>query len=147
MLAVVGLLSIGLLLPVAPPTSTKARVVFVVSNDRSPFGATSPQPSPTWSEVASHLADRLPGFDDRISAVVVSEEELEQSKIDSELNYEHYKVHEPLPEDGLPLKWHEAAPCMGKRVATCHITAPSDRELKLIWSGTQQFSTISSACK
>lgn len=83
----VGLLlqSIGLLLPVAPPTSSSARVVFVVSNDRSPFGATSPQPSPTWSEVASHLAGRLPGFDERISAEVVTEEELAQSKLDGDI--------------------------------------------------------------
>ena len=62
-------------------------------------------------------------------------EELEQAKIETELNYEHYKVHEPLPEDKLPLKWHEAAPCMGKKVAMLHMTASSDSDLKLIWSG------------
>ena len=44
-------------------------------------------------------------------------------------------VHEPLPEDELPLKWSQAAPCMGKRVATLHVTASGDSELKLIWSG------------
>ena len=44
-------------------------------------------------------------------------------------------VHEPLPEEELPLKWSQAAPCMGKRVATLHITASSDTELRLIWSG------------
>ena len=62
-------------------------------------------------------------------------EELEQEKIETEMNYEHYKVHEPSPEDELPLKWCEAAPCMGKKVATLHITASSDTHLKLIWSG------------
>ena len=64
----------------------------------------------------------------------VGVDELSQDKID-ELNYEHYKVHGPLPEDELPLKWSEAAPCMGKRVATLHLTAASETELKLIWSG------------
>ena len=62
-------------------------------------------------------------------------DELSQEKIETELNYEHYKVHEPLSEDELPLKWSEAAPCIGKRVATLHITAPSDDQLKLLWSG------------
>ena len=76
---------VGLLLPVAPPTSKSARVVFVVSDDRSPFGATSPKPSPTWSEVASHVADRLPGFDERISAMVVGEEELAHSRLDGDI--------------------------------------------------------------
>ena len=60
---------------------------------------------------------------------------LEQSKIEAELNYEHYTVHDPAQESQLPLKWHEAAPCMGKRVATCHLTAASDTALKLIRSG------------
>lgn len=63
--------------------------------------------------------------------------ELSQEKIETELNYEHFKVHEPLPEDELPLKWSEATPCMGKRVATLHITASSETGLKLIWSGAQ----------
>ena len=44
-------------------------------------------------------------------------------------------VHEPLPEEDLPLKWSQAAPCIGKRVVTLHITASSATELKLIWSG------------
>ena len=30
---------------------------------------------------------------------------------------------------------HEAAPCIGKRVATCHLTASSETELKFVWSG------------
>lgn len=60
---------------------------------------------------------------------------LEQSKIEEQLNYEHYTVHDPAQESELPLKWHEAVPCMGKRVATCHLTAASDTALKLIWSG------------
>ena len=55
-------------------------------------------------------------------------------------------VHEPLPEEELPLKWSQAAPCMGKRVATFHIhTASSDTELKLIWSGFRQSLIISRA--
>ena len=60
--------------------------------------------------------------------------DLEQAKI-NDLNYEHYTVHEPAQESELPLKWHEAAPVIGKRVATCHLTAASDTQLKLIWSG------------
>ena len=61
-------------------------------------------------------------------------DELEQAKID-ELNYEHYTVHEPAQESEMPLKWTEGAPCIGKRVATCHLTAASDTLLKLIWTG------------
>ena len=61
-------------------------------------------------------------------------DELEQSKID-EFNYEHYHVHAPSEEKDMPLKWHEAAPCIGKRVATCHLNASSETELKFIWSG------------
>ena len=57
-----------------------ASVVFVVpdaaTNKPSPFGATSPSPKPTWHAVASHLATRLPGFDDRIRSTVVTEHEL-----------------------------------------------------------------------
>ena len=31
---------------------------------------------------------------------------------------------------------HEAAPCIGKRVAMCHLTASSEtEELKFVWSG------------
>jgi hypothetical protein len=56
------------------------------------------------------------------------------SKIESELNYEHYHFHPPAAEEELPLKWHEAAPCIGKRVATCHLTS-SESELKFIFSG------------
>ena len=67
-------------------------------------------------------------------------DELEQAKID-DLNYEHYTVHEPAQESELPLKWHEAAPVIGKRVATCHLTAASDTQLKLIWSGNTWAST------
>ena len=59
---------------------------------------------------------------------------LEQSKLD-DMNYEHYTLHDPTEESELPLKWNEAAPCIGKRVLTCHLTAENDTELKLIWSG------------
>ena len=51
------------------------------------------------------------------------------------------QVHEPLPEEELPLKWHQAAPCMGKRVATVHLAASSETDqLKLVWSGAPQLS-------
>ena len=72
--------------------------------------------------------------------------ELSQEKIETEFNYEHYTVHEPLPEDELPLKWSEAAPCTGKRIATLHLTASSDTHLKLIWSGALHSSVIVCAC-
>ena len=62
-------------------------------------------------------------------------DELEQSKMEAELNYEHYHFHAPAEESELPLKWHEACPVIGKRVATCHLTASSETELKFIWSG------------
>ena len=55
------------------------------------------------------------------------------------------EVHEPLPEEELPLKWSQAAPCIGKRVATLHLTATSDSELKLIWSGAQRSAIIARA--
>ena len=61
-------------------------------------------------------------------------ESFEQSKIE-EMNYcEHYHLHPPAEESDLPLKWHEAAPCIGKRVLTCHLTS-TGAELKFIWSG------------
>ena len=42
--------------------------------------------------------------------------ELTQEKFDEgELNYEHYHFHEPSAEKDMPLKWHEAQPCIGKR--------------------------------
>ena len=59
---------------------------------------------------------------------------MEQSKFD-DMNYEHYTLHDPTEESELPLKWNEAAPCIGKRVLTCHLTAENDTELKFIWSG------------
>ena len=76
--ASVALLPFALLLPAAPPTGSAAKVLFVVPSAASPssFGATSPQPSPAWNIVASHLADRLPGFDERISSSFVTEDEL-----------------------------------------------------------------------
>ena len=70
------------LLPVAPPTGVGARVVFVVPPTKaSPFGATSPEPAPSWRDVATHLAARLPGFDERIAADVVLEGELAETEI------------------------------------------------------------------
>ena len=61
-------------------------------------------------------------------------DEITQDKID-EFNYEHYTLHPPSQESDMPLKFHEAAPCIGKRVATLHLSASSDTEMKLIWSG------------
>jgi hypothetical protein len=70
----------ALLLPTAPPTGDRARVVFVVPPTKaSPFGATSPEPAPSWRDVATHLAARLPGFDERIAADVVLEGELAET--------------------------------------------------------------------
>ena len=53
-------------------------MTFVVpSSDKlSPFGSTSPEPSPAWRAVADQMAARLPGFDDRISSSVVLEDHL-----------------------------------------------------------------------
>ena len=51
------------------------------------------------------------------------------------MNYEHYTLHDPAEESELPLKFDEAAPCIGKRVLTCHLTAENETELKFIWSG------------
>ena len=59
---------------------------------------------------------------------------LEQSKVDG-MNYEHYTLHDQAEECELPLKFYEAAPCIGKRVLTCHLTAENETELKIIWSG------------
>ena len=59
---------------------------------------------------------------------------LEQSKVD-DMNYEHYTLHDPAEESELPLKWNEAAPCIGKRVLTYHLTAENETQLKFIWSG------------
>ena len=72
----------ALLLPTAPPTGDRARVVFVVPPTKaSPFGATSPEPAPSWRDVATHLAARLPGFDERIAADVVLEGELAETEL------------------------------------------------------------------
>ena len=51
------------------------------------------------------------------------------------MNYEHYTLHDPAEESELPLKFYEAAPCIGKRVLTCHLTAENETEMKCIWSG------------
>jgi hypothetical protein len=49
-------------------------VLFVVGPGASQFGRTSPQPSPSWHAVASHLCDRLPNFDARIVGAVAGGE-------------------------------------------------------------------------
>lgn len=53
-----------------------ATVQFVVGDGTSPFGTTSPEPAPTWLTVATHLSTRLPGFDARLAASVLTEDEL-----------------------------------------------------------------------
>jgi len=66
----------------APPGATAGSVLFVVEGERpSPFGATSPQLSPTWKAVATHLAGRIPGFDARLSAAVVDVSDLDSVKL------------------------------------------------------------------
>ena len=91
-------------------------------------------------------------------------DELDQAKIEEELNYEHYKARlcnmccfreaalcgahvlrnktrfMGLCQKKLPLKWSQAAPCMGERVATCHLAATSQTDLKLVWSGARRSS-------
>lgn len=73
------------LLPAAPPTGIKATVTFVVpsSDKASPFGATSPEPSPTWRAVAEQMVARLPGFDSRISSSIVLEDHLKDQAMDT----------------------------------------------------------------
>jgi len=62
----------------AAPDATAASVLFIVDGNRpSPFGATSPEPSPAWRTVATHLAGRLPDFDARLSAGVLDVSELD----------------------------------------------------------------------
>ena len=76
-LVAASVLATALSVPAAP----SGRVLFVVPNKfASPFGATSPQPSPSWSTVATHLAERLPGFDERLAASVVAPEALAECK-------------------------------------------------------------------
>lgn len=75
----------------ATMSATTASVLFVVpsSSSPSPFGATSPLPSPEWRDVASHLSSRLPGFDDRIRASVVTDEALVGAASSSEKVHDH----------------------------------------------------------
>lgn len=62
------------------PLKEAATVAFVVATDpsapRSPFGETSPQPHPTWAEVAAHMCERMPNFDPRLAGVTVPEADL-----------------------------------------------------------------------
>jgi hypothetical protein len=85
MLAAYIVLASAFLLPAAPPTGAKAIVTFVVpsSDKASPFGATSPEPSPTWRAVAEQMVARLPGFDSRISSSVVLEDHLKDRAMDT----------------------------------------------------------------
>ena len=60
-------------------SASSASVLFVVpqaDSVASPFGATSPEPNPSWLAVAKQLAERLPGFDERLSSTVVTEDDL-----------------------------------------------------------------------
>lgn len=73
----------------ADPASPEARadVLFVVPDREtlSPFGATSPLPSPPWAAVATQLAARLPNLDERIRARVVTQAELLDSPVPADV--------------------------------------------------------------
>ena len=58
-----------------------------------------------------------------------------QEKVDEDLTYEHDHLHGAASEKDIPLKRHEAQPCIGKKVATCTVRINSDSTLKLIFSG------------
>ena len=79
---IASVLATGLALRAPPPrmAAGSASVVFVVPNQAatsaSPFGATSPEPNPTWHAVGSHLSSRLSSFDKRVVGSVLSEDEL-----------------------------------------------------------------------
>ncbi len=86
-LGLTSVLATGLSLRAPPPrmasVGTAASVVFVVPGPSaapgtrlSPFGATSPEPNPTWHAVGSHLASRLSNFDNRLAGLVLTEDEL-----------------------------------------------------------------------
>lgn len=70
--------------PPPPPPPGTAQVLLVVPDGTtaSPFGATSPQPSPSWLRVATHLAQRLRYFDPRLSAAAVTLEQVTWSQRD-----------------------------------------------------------------
>jgi len=64
-------------------TTAAASVLFVVPESAeavSPFGATSPEPSPSWLTVATHLAGRIPGFDEKLQSSVVTEEQVSKTE-------------------------------------------------------------------
>ena len=84
MLGLTFALATGLSLRAPPPRRASARpdatVLFVVPGPggrRSPFGATSPAPSPEWHAVGSHLASRLSSLSEGgVAGDVLTEEEL-----------------------------------------------------------------------
>ena len=84
MLGLTFALATGLSLRAPPPRMASARpdatVLFVVPGPggrRSPFGATSPAPSPEWHAVGSHLASRLSSLSEGgVAGDVLTEEEL-----------------------------------------------------------------------
>lgn len=65
----------------AASPDARADVLFVVPDREtlSPFGATSPLPSPAWHSVATQLAARLPNLDERIRVRVATQAELHAS--------------------------------------------------------------------
>ena len=83
MLGITLVLATGLSLRAPPPSARPAAtVLFVVPGPggrRSPFGATSPAPSPEWHAVGSHLASRLSNFGQNIAGDVLTEEDLLES--------------------------------------------------------------------
>ena len=54
--------------PVCAADAEAATVHFIApAHVRSPFGATSPEPSPAWLTVGTHLSERLSYFDSRLA--------------------------------------------------------------------------------
>jgi len=56
--------------------SASVLIVVPSSDSNSPFGLTSPRPGPSWNTVATHLSKRIGYFDERLSAKVVTEDDL-----------------------------------------------------------------------
>ena len=55
-----------------------ASVLFLIPSEArpSPFGATSPEPSPDWRRVVEHLSRRITFFDERIAPRIMTEADL-----------------------------------------------------------------------
>ena len=53
----------------------------------------------------------------------------DEDKFKEETSYEHYTCH--LNAEDMPLKWNEAAPCIGKRAVSMHLVPQSETILKI----------------